>query len=81
MSESKTAKKAILDKFRQILVFLYQRRPKKTSENAERRADPAPDVGKDRMPDNYCPPHGIYMATQSVKPLYYAACRSEKVPC
>ena len=46
-----------------------------------RRADPAPDVGKDRLPDNYCPPHGIYMATQSAKPLYYAACRSEKAPC
>ena len=38
MSESKTAKKAILDKFRQILVFLYQRCPKKMSENAERPA-------------------------------------------
>ena len=40
MSESKTAKKAILDKFRQTLVVLYQRSPKKMSENADEWAIP-----------------------------------------
>ncbi|MBR7062162.1 MAG: hypothetical protein IKI42_03930, partial [Clostridia bacterium] len=38
MSESRAVKVAILDKFRQILVVLYQRRSKKMSENAERPA-------------------------------------------
>ena len=38
MSESRAVKVAILDKFRQKLVVLYQRCPKKMSENAERPA-------------------------------------------
>ena len=38
MSENRAVKTAILDKFRQILVVLYQRRPKKMSANAERPA-------------------------------------------
>ena len=50
MSESKTAKKAILDKFRQILVFLYQRRPKKMSENAERPAKSGRGSGQKERP-------------------------------
>ena len=50
MSESKTAKKAILDKFRQILVFFYQRRPKKMSENAERPAKSGRGSGKKERP-------------------------------
>ena len=38
MSKSRVVKMAILDKFRQLLVFLYQRCAKKMSENAERPA-------------------------------------------
>ena len=38
MSECRAVKVAILDKFRQKLVVLYQRCPKKMSENAERPA-------------------------------------------
>ena len=54
MSESKTAKKAILDKFRQILVFLYQRRPKKMSENAERPAKSGRGSGQKERPTTSC---------------------------
>ena len=46
MSESHAVKVAILDKFRQILVVLYQRRAKKMSENAERPARSGRGSGK-----------------------------------
>ncbi|MBQ3867733.1 MAG: hypothetical protein II789_04210, partial [Clostridia bacterium] len=41
---------AILDKFRQILAVLYQRRPKKMSENAERPAKSGRGSGQKERP-------------------------------
>ena len=51
MSESRTVKMAILDKFRLFLIVLYQRSPKKMSENAERPAKSRPRIGADGAAD------------------------------
>ena len=50
MSESHAVKVAILDKIRQIIVVLYQRRAKKMSENAERRARSGRGSGQKERP-------------------------------
>ena len=50
MSESRAVEVAILDKFRQILVVLYQRRAKKMSENAERPARSGRGSGEKERP-------------------------------
>ena len=50
MSESQAAGGAILDKLRQILVVLYQRRSKKMSEIAERPANPGRGSGEKERP-------------------------------
>ena len=51
MSESRSARGVILDKFMLILVFLYQRCSKKMSENAERRASSRPRIGSEGAAD------------------------------
>ena len=54
MSKSRVVKMAILDKFRHLLVFLYQRRPKKMSENAERPAKSGRGSGQKERPTTSC---------------------------
>ena len=51
MSENRAVKMAILDKFRLFLIVLYQRSPKKMSENAERPARSRPRIGADGAAD------------------------------
>ena len=51
MSENRAAGRAILDKFEQILVVLYQRCLKKMSENAERPARSRPRIGSEGAAD------------------------------
>ena len=50
MSESRVVKMAILDKFKQFYAVLYQRRPKKMSENAERPARSGRGSGEKERP-------------------------------
>ena len=50
MSEIQAAGGAILDKIKQILVVLYQRRSKKMSENAERPARSGRGSGEKERP-------------------------------
>ena len=50
MSESRAVKMAILDNFGMILEVLYQRRPKKMSENADRPARSGRGTGEKERP-------------------------------
>ena len=50
MSESRAVEMAILDNFRQFSAVLYQRRPKKMSENAERPARSGRESGEKERP-------------------------------